>query len=592
MLNLSYSTLISGIALVVAPVCAMAATNTGEQDFTSNAWSKDQTSAIFDKTLHLRLPYDAAAISEAERQAVMELVAAGKRMHQLYLDQKHHQAVASRAQLDQDSGRPDLQDLFRLMKGPVATTLDNQRQPFLSVDEETPGKNVYPPGMTREIMDSWLEQNPGRRNEILHLRSVIRETTPENVALVLATLNKHPVLDVLHPGLRERIQTASGYISIPYSVVWADDILFVHARLSAAADLVEGGDPAFARFLRLRARDLLADDYEGGDAAWVTGKFLGNLNAQIGSYETYDDALYGVKSFFSLSLLQRDQAKSDELMASIGNIQAIEDALPYETHKTVRSDIPVSVYNVVADFGQSRGTNTATILPNESHLSRQYGRTILIRASILLNPELFNTAESAFNAATHDTHHGELTAQGGFYRTLWHEIGHYLGVDLTHDGRDLGLALQDTADLMEEMKSDLVSLFSARMLHQQGQHDDARLRAIRANGILRVLQKNQPRRTQAYQTMQLIQWNWYLDRGLLEFEDGRMHIRYERYPEAVDSLLKVVLDLQYKGDRDAANAFVEQWTSWDEALHGAVAQRIKDAERYRFRLVRYEVFDE
>ena len=35
----------------------------------------------------------------------------------------------------------------------------------------------------------------------------------------------------------------------------------------------------------------------------------------------------------------------------------------------IREDIPVGVYDVIADFGQSRGGNTASILPNEA-LSR------------------------------------------------------------------------------------------------------------------------------------------------------------------------------------------------------------------------------
>jgi hypothetical protein len=565
---------------------------TATPDLAIGAWNGERTQALLDKTLRLHLPYSPASLDEAERKAVIELIAAGKRLHRLYLDQRHHQAVYARDWLDRQPARQDLQDLFRLMKGPVATTLDNQRQAFLGVDGEAPGKNVYPAGMTRNRMDAWLAQNPGRRNELLRLRAVVREATAENVARVLRSLDKHPTLDVLHPGYRLYLQTATDYIAVPYSIAWADDILFVHGRLSAAANLLEAGDPAFARFLRLRARDLLVDDYEGGDAAWVSGDIQGNLNAQIGSYETYDDALYGVKSFFSLSILQRDKAKSDELKTAIGELQDIENALPYKAHKTVSSDIPIGVYTVLADFGQSRGTNTATILPNESHLARQYGRTILIRASMLLNPELFATAESAFNAATHDNHHGELTAEGGFYRTLWHEIGHYLGVDRTRDGRELSLALQDTADLLEEMKSDLVSLTSADLLHQRGQHSDARLRAIRADGIRRVLQKNKPRRTQAYNTMQLIQWNWYLQQGLLEFDEGRLRIHYERYLAAVNSLLETVLQLQYAGDRDAANAFVDQWTNWDEALHGVIARGIRDAERYRYRLVRYQALGE
>jgi hypothetical protein len=107
-----------------------------------------------------------------------------------------------------------------------------------------------------------------------------------------------------------------------------------------------------------------------------------------------------------------------------------------------------------------------------------------------------------------------------------------------------------------------------------------------------VLQKNRPRRAQPYQTMQLIQWNWFLDRGLLTFEGGRLRIHYDRYPAAVDSLLAAVLDLQRNGDRAAANAFVDRWTSWDESLHGAVAKRMRGAETTRYVLVRYEALGE
>src|SRR5262249_49774705 len=163
--------------------------------------------------------------------------------------------------------------------------------------------------------------------------------------------------------------------------------------------------------------------------------------------------------------------------------------------------------------GQARGTNTATILPNEAYLARQYGRTILMRGNILLNDEQFAETQRAFRAAVIDSQGNDLTSEGGFYRTLWHEIGHYLGVHQTADGRDLDAALQDSADLYEEMKADLVSLTSARILHERHRLTDAQLRTIYAAGIRRVLQKSRPRRDQPYQTMQLMQWNWFMDRG-------------------------------------------------------------------------------
>ena len=57
----------------------------------------------------------------------------------------------------------------------------------------------------------------------------------------------------------------------------------------------------------------------------------------------------------------------------------------------------------------------------------------------------------------------------------------------------------------------------------------------------------------------------------------------------MDSLLAEVMNLQYQGDYENANAFVVQWTNWDDDLHGILAQKMKGAEQYRFRFVSYEV---
>lgn len=551
----------------------------------------EQMSPILDRTLRLHLAPDTSALSANEQAAVRELLAAGERLQLLYLDQRHPQGRAVAAFLDARPNLTQQRDLFQMSVGPIATTLDNTREPFLTTAPETPARNFYPQGTTHDVMDAYLQAHPERRDDLLAPQTIVRNATPENRRAALAALDRHPVLDTLHPGLRARLETDDTYLAVPYSVAFADDIIFVSERLNAAADLVEDGDAAFARFLRLRARDLLADDYEGGDAAWITGNFTGNLNAEIGAYETYDDALYGVKRAFAFSLLVRDRPRSDELRAALADIQRVEDALPYESDREVRSDIPVGVYNVIADFGQARGTNTATILPNDAYLAEQYGRTILMRGNILVDPELFEGNENAFDAAVAEVNQGDLTPQGMFDRTLWHEIGHYLGVDRTADGRDLGEALGDTADLLEEMKADLVSLTSARVLHERGLYDDARLQGIYASGIRRVLQKNRPRREQPYQTMQLIQWNWFMQHGVLRFEDGALNVSYRRYPAAVESLLREVLALQRNGDRAAANAFVDRWTNWDPALHEVIAQQMRESETTRFTLVTYEALD-
>jgi len=260
----------------------------------------------------------------------------------------------------------------------------------------------------------------------------------------------------------------------------------------------------------------------------------------------------------------------------------------------VREDIPVGVYDVIADFGQSRGGNTATILPNESYVARRYGRTILLRANIMRDPNIFESTSGTLAAAIGEQQAKELTPDGNFYRTLWHEVGHYLGVDRTRDGRELDEALQDNANAMEEMKADLVSLFVAEALHKQGYYSDAQLRSVYAGGILRVLQNNRPRRDQPYNTMQLMQWNFFLENGLLTFDPATklMHVHYEKYHDVVGKMLEKTLAVQFEGDKAASDRYIDQYTKWDDNLHGVIAANIRTQQRYRFRVFKYAALGE
>ena len=560
------------------------------------AWTPAQTQEILARTQTIRLAPDISHLSAGERTAVQKLIEVGRIFQQVYEDQRHHQALAAKARLR--TGSPEA-TLYRLFQGPVATTLDNRRLPFLAVAEPPPGKNVYPLDLTREEYDAYIAAHPQRQAELTHLRSVIRRADRTSLTRDLDVLRRYPVLAMLHPGLKQRLQALSAkpnrreLYGLPYSVAYADQMIRAFGLLNEAADAVEREDGEFARYLRNRARDLLSDDYESGDAAWITGRFK-NLNAQIGAYETYDDELTGTRAFYSLNVLARRPQETEALVKGLRGLQDVENALPYDRRKRVREDIPVGVYDVVADFGQSRGGNTATILPNEAYLARRYGRTILLRANIMRSPEIFSAGSSAWAAVVAPEFAPHLTADSQFNRTLWHEIGHYLGVDRTRDGRDLDVALAADANLLEEMKADLVSLFSGRKLRESGYYTADQLRSLYASGIYRTLQNNRPRRDQPYQTMQLMQFNWFLDKGVLRFDPrtGRLSINYDRYPDAVEGLLKEVLAIQDAGDPARSDAFIKRWTSWDENVHGRIAKAMRDTQRYRYRLFTYAAMGE
>jgi hypothetical protein len=229
------------------------------------AWSSAQVREILDRTQHIRLAPDISHLSTGERQAVERLIKVGRIFQDIYEQQRHRSALTARAALHQGS---DLAKLYRLFQGPIATTLDNRREPFLLVENAPPGKNVYPLDLGREEYEAFLAANPGEAAALTHLRSAVRRADAASVALDLAMLEKYPVLDTLHPGLRRRLERLATspdrnrLYAAPYSVAYADEMIRAHRLLHDAANAVEPDDQEFARFLRNRARDLLSDDYE------------------------------------------------------------------------------------------------------------------------------------------------------------------------------------------------------------------------------------------------------------------------------------------------------------------------------------------
>ncbi len=561
---------------------------------------------ILDKTVTIRLDPDLSQLTPGERDAMGFLLEAGPVVQELFEISRHREAKSAYEELvrlDADLSHPqatrNLIALYDLARGPVVRDLDNKLVPFLPVEVAPPGKNVYPWDADKTEIEAFLGEHPGEKPAILDGRTVVRRTGSEQVSADLAALTMYPVLDVLHPGLREKLESlldgtqTKGFYAVPYSVAYSGYLTRVYDLLCKASGAVEADDEEFSRYLRHRAVDLLRDDYEAGDAAWVTGRFR-NLNAQVGSYETYDDGLYGTKTFFGLSVLVKDPMMSSTVSTVKNWLQEMEDILPYEPHKTVRTDISIGAYNVVADFGQARGTNTATILPNDPYITRKYGRTILLRNNILTDPVIFEMRKSEFEAAVGAEIHGDYDAKGDFFRTLWHEIGHYLGPDATRDGVSLDIALEEDSSILEELKGDLTALYVCKNLRKRGYYNQPRLLSVQAAGIRRVLQKNQPKKTQVYQTMELMQMNYFLEKGLLEYDrrGKKLIIHHDRYHETVESMLREVIALQLAGDKMTADEFISKYSSWEKEPHQRLAKAMKDAETYRYIGVRYAALDD
>jgi len=559
-------------------------------------WTLEQAEELLGRAETFEVEADTVTLRPGERAALGELERVGEIAQRLYERQRHPQAeavgqhlAAYRAPEVELSRLEALRRLFWLASGPIVANLDNERVAFAPVTPPyEPGRNVYPIGIDRATVDDWTDTHPDRAASIRAARTVVRRRSAEALAADRATLARHPWLSALHPDLEARLAPdpdPEGLYAVPYALAYADEIDEMSRRLFAAATHARPEDADLADYLELRARDLRSNDYEAGDAAWVSGRFE-NLNAQIGAYETYDDHLLGQKAFFSASLLIRDPEGSAELEQAVAELPQLEAALPGGPYEQVRATIPIGIYDVHADYGQARGGNTATILPNEAHVTRKYGRTILVRRNVITHPVIVAAAQRRFRAAVTGAHADDLGPRGNFDRTVWHEVGHYLGPKTTEGGAPVTEALGQWHNHLEELKADLVSLWLMPRLVELSVIDEARRRDAYAAGVLRSLVTSEPPRTSTYATMRLMQQNWLLEHGVLDATPDGLTIDYAAYPAAVDAMLTEVLALQRAGDPDRAEAFIDRWARWDDAVQGRLGAAM-DAVAPRYWIPRY-----
>ena len=68
---------------------------------------------------------------------------------------------------------------------------------------------------------------------------------------------------------------------------------------------------------------------------------------------------------------------------------------------------------------------------------------------------------------------------------------------------------------------------------------------------------------------------------------GTISLDYGVFHKVVAAMLREVLDLQYRGDKAATDAFIERYAVWNDDLHGVLGKKMLAAEKYKRWLVDY-----
>ena len=483
-------------------------------------------------------PVDLAAGVESlppgEAEALKHILSAAKIMDGLFLEQVWAGNPALLTALARDAsaeGRAELH-YFLINKGPWSRLDHNE--PFLRKEFGVPRKpeqaNYYPADATKEEVDKWIGSLKGDAHA---------------QATSFFTLIRRGPDGKLMP--------------VPYNVAYQNQLVEAAGHLRAAAAATT--QPTLKKYLELRAKAFLSNDYFDSDMAWM--ELDATIEPTIGPYETYEDEWFGYKAAFEAFVTLRDDAETKKLGVFSGELQGLESALPIEPkfrNPKLGALAPIRVVNVILTAGDAnRGVQTAAFnLPNDDRVIKEKGSKRVMLKNVQdakFQKVLVPISGVALNAADR----ARVSFDAFFTHILMHELMHGLGPHQVHGaGSAVRLALKDTYSAIEEAKADISGLWALQQLADKGVVSRQVADTMYTTFLASAFRSIRFGITEAHGKGIALQLNYLLDKGgFVVNSDGTFGVAADKIKQAVADLTRDLMTLQATGDYAGAQAILK-----------------------------------
>ncbi|HEY3162072.1 MAG TPA: hypothetical protein VGJ78_24085 [Vicinamibacterales bacterium] len=491
----------------------------------------------------VKMPFNAAGLSARERQMVDQLVIALRQFESMYWRQSDPEGLALYKALEKIDTPLARNTRHYLFINGSRWDLVNENEPFVGRQPLPPGHAMYPADVTRAKVDAYVAAHPDKKALVFDPYTMVHRKGDE-----LAGTKYHDEFGAfLKPA--------------------AD-------ALRKAADLSD--DPAFAKFLRLRADALFTDDYFASDIAWVD---LQNPKFDIiyAPYETYLDDLLGVKTSYGASILIRNDAESQKLALYQKWVPDIQDALPLAPadRPSVRGHVtPMEVMDAPYRSGDLRHGYQAVAdnLPNDPRIHEQKGTKKIFFKNFMdarVNEVILPLAARVMDPAQAK----RASAEGYLATTVMHEICHGLGPAFARvKGKSVSIreAIGRSFSGLEEAKADVVGMYALKWLVDKGVLPKERLDEYYASELAGIFRTVRFGTGEAHGRAEMMEFNYYSEQGAIVKANGRYRVDYTKIGDATARLAKELLEQEATGDRARADAWFAKYDKMPADLKAAL----------------------
>jgi len=496
----------------------------------------------------VNLTVDTSMLTGDEPAVLAHLIRAAQVMDGLFLEQVWAGNTALLARLaadDSPEGRARLH-YFLINKGPWSRLDKNES--FLPAEYGVPHKpeqaNYYPADATKEEVEAWFETLLAPR--------MSGEYSPKTQATGFFTvIRRHPMGMATNMG---------PFVWVRYSQAYQNQLVEAAEHLKAAASLTS--QPTLKKYLELRAKAFLTDDYFDSDMAWM--ELDSSIEPTIGPYETYEDEWFGYKAAFEAFVTLRDDVETKKLAMFSSELQALENALPIEPalrNAKLGALAPIRVVNVIFTAGDAnRGVQTAAFnLPNDDRVITQKGSKRVMLKNVQ-DAKFAKVLVPISGVALNATDRANVSFEAFFTHILMHELMHGLGPQQVRGTTNpIRQALKDTGGALEEAKADISGLWALQQLADRSAVSEQIARTMYTTFLASAFRSIRFGITEAHGKGIALQLNYLLDRGAFVVNaDGTFSVAQDKIKQAVADLTRDLMTIQANGDYAAAQALLKK----------------------------------
>jgi len=485
----------------------------------------------------LPVPFQSQGLDAREKQIVEKLVEASRWLERIYWEQGDTDGL----KLYEATKDPRIQRLL-MINGSRYSLLDENR-PFVDAPAMPPGRNLFPADLTKAQIEAYVKAHPGEKKAIYDPFTVVR-------------------------------RQGDKLVTTPYHVAYDRYLQPATRLLREAAGLTT--DPAFAKYLRLRADALLNDNYYESDLAWLAMS-KPKIDLIYAPMETYLDDLLGVKTSYGASVLVRNESESAKLELYEKYVPDIQDALPLAPadRPSKRGHFsPMEVMDAPFRTGDLLHGYQAVAdnLPNDPRIHEKAGSKKIFFKNFMdarVNVIILPLARQVMD----QKQASQASAEGYLAAVVLHEICHGLGPVYSRvNGKQVNIneAIGHIYSALEESKADVVGMYGLKWLVDHKALPATRLEEYYASYVAGIFRTVRFGVAEAHGRGEMMEFNFLSEKGAIERKDSRYLIHYERMPAAIADLAKELLEIEATGDGARAEKWFARYDKMPAELHASL----------------------